>query len=169
MTEREALAVRLWNAGVLRMEETGRLPLRFVGEKALEGQMCEDILDALAELIRDHYASADCVLGGAWAERISLRLGLPLGLQPGARCPLVVTDTVTDGTELHALTAPIRESGASVAIAAVFSYGLEEAHRRLDKADVRLHWLTDLENAAAAGLQEGIVDFEEYEQLMSVL
>ena len=33
---------------------------------------------------------------------------------------------------------------------------------------MRLHWLTDLETAAAAALQEGRVDFETYDRLLEM-
>ena len=168
MTEKEKLAKLLWEIGALRLAE-GEVPLRWDPEAALKAEGARDtLLDALEAMARDHYASAQAVLGGPWAALLAQRLALPLNPPELPERPLAVTDAVTDGEELHALAAPIRASGASIAAAALFSFGLESARRRLDRADVRLHWLTDLETAAAVALQEGLVDFETYDRLLDI-
>ena len=66
------------------------------------------------------------------------------------------------------MAAPIWAAGASIAAAAIFNFGLPAARSRLDKADVRLHWLTDLETASAVALQEGRVDFDTYDRLLAM-
>ena len=167
MPDKESLARALWASGALKLSPAGDLPA-WDGEAALGNEaLCRDLLDALEEMARDHYASAQAVLGGPWAELLAKRLGLPLNPSPLPDRPLAVADAVLDGVSLHTLLAPIRESGASVAAAALFNYGLESARRRLDRADVRLHWLTDLETALAVALQDGRLDFEEYDRLMA--
>ena len=168
MTEKEELARLLWSSGALRLEE-GETPLRWEPEAALgDAQARTALLDALEALAREHYASAQALLGGPWAEALAERLGLPLNPAEIPGRPLAVTDAVTDGAELYGLAAPIRASGASIAAAALFNFGFSSARRRLDRADIRLHWLTDLETAAAVALQEGIVDFETYDRLLEM-
>ena len=168
MTEREELARLLWRCGALRLEE-GEKPLRWVPEAALEDEMARGaLLDALEAMVRDHYTSAQALLGGPWAALLAERLKLPLEPPQLPERPLAVTDAVADGAGLHALAAPIRAGGASIAAAAIFNFGFPSARRMLDKADVRLHWLTDLETAAAVALQEGLVDFETYDRLLEL-
>ncbi len=168
MTEREELAKLLWRCGALRLEE-GETLLRWVPEAALEnGEAREALLDALEAMVRDHYASAQALLGGPWAGLLAARLKLPLEPPETPERPLAVTDAVSHGTELYELTAPIRARGASIAAAAIFNFGFPSARRKLDRADVRLHWLTDLETAAAVALQEGLVDFETYDRLLEL-
>ena len=168
MTEREELALLLWQSGAISFSHEA-LPLRWDGDKALQPEIRERLLDALEAMVRDHYGAAEAVLGGEWAALLAARLGLPLNPAELPANPLAVEPFVADGEELLRQTLPIRQSGRSVAAAALFCCGLESARARLDQADVRLHWLTDLETAAAVGLQQGLVDFEEYDELLSVL
>ena len=168
MTEKEELARLLWDSEVLRLTE-GEPLLRWDPEAALGNEKTRAaLLDALEAMVRDHYASAQALLGGPWAELLAGRLGLPLNPAEIPPRALLVTDAVTDGEDLHALAAPLRARGVSIAAAALFNFGFPSARRRLDKADVRLHWLTDLETAAAAALQEGRVDFETYDRLLEM-
>jgi orotate phosphoribosyltransferase len=168
MTEKEELARLLWDSGALRLTE-GEEPLRWDASAVLaEERTREALLDALEAMARDHYASAQALLGGPWAALLAARLGLPLNPAEVPSRVLAVTDAVTDGADLHALAAPLRASGVSIAAAALFNFGFPSARRRLDKADVRLHWLTDLETAAAVALQEGRVDFETYDALLEM-
>ncbi len=168
LTEKEELARLLWRCGALRLAE-GDPPLVWEPEAALaDGEAREALLDALEAMVRDHYASAQALLGGPWAELLAGRLKLPLDPPETPERPLAVTDAVARGSELYALTAPIRGTGASIAAAAIFNFGFPSARRKLDRADVRLHWLTDLETAAAVALQEGLVDFETYDRLLEL-
>lgn len=168
VSEREELALLLWNCGAIKISD-GELPLCWNGEKALLPGTREKLLDALENMAREHYAAAEAVLGGEWARLLSERLGLPLNPAELPSNPLVVEPVIADGEDLLRLAAPIRESGKSVAAAALFQFGLESARQRLDKADVRIHWLTDLETAAAVGLQQGLLDFDAYDALLSIL
>ena len=168
MTEKEELARLLWEAGALRLRE-GEPPLCWEGESALEHAGARNaLLDALEAMVWDHYASAQALLGGPWAALLAQRLSLPLNPAEMPQRPLAVVDALADGAELYALAAPIRAGGSSIAAAALFNFGFPSARRRLDRADVRLHWLTDLETAAAVALQEGRVDFETYDLLLAM-
>ncbi len=168
MTDRETLARALWTAGVLELTE-GEIPLRWNSAAALENAEVKTLLlDALEELARDHYAAAEAVLGGEWASLLAERLVLPLNPRELPERLLAVEETVAAGEGLFALAASLRGEGKNVAAAALFNFGLDSVRRALDRADVRLHWLTDLETAAAAALQEGIADFETYDRLLEL-
>ena len=168
MTEKEELARLLWACGALCLEE-GERPLRWAPEAALGDERARGaLLDALEAMVRDHYAAAQALLGGSWAELLAGRLGLPLNPAELPERVLAVTDAVDDGSELYDLLSPIRASGVSAAAAALFNFGVPSLRRRLDRADIRLHWLTDLETAAAAALQEGLADFETYDRLLAM-
>ena len=168
MTEKEELVLLLWNCGALELCE-GPLPLRWNDAKALAGAR-EPILNALEALAKDHYAAAQAVVGDSpWAALLAERLGLPLDPPELPDRPLAVEAALSDGEGLLLRTAPVRESGRSIAAAVIFQFGLESARRRLDTADVRVHWLTDLETAAAVALQEGILEFEDYDRLLELL
>ncbi len=167
MADKEALARALWASGALS-PGPGDRPLVWNGGAALNNEdLRAALLDALEELARDHYAAARAVLGGPWAEALARRLELPLNPRVLPDRILAVEEVVSDGEELLALARPIRAAGASIAAAALFNFGLESARRRLDLADVRLHWLTDLETAAAVALQDGLLDFDDYDRLMA--
>ena len=66
-------------------------------------------------------------------------------------------------TVLNSFEAMQSASGQSIDTEAI-----QAARRKLDRADVRLHWLTDLETAAAVALQEGRVDFETYDRILAM-
>jgi hypothetical protein len=168
MTEKETLAKLLWEIGALRLAEGGA-PLRWVPEAALENEEARGaLLDAMTAMVKEHYASAQALLGGPWAGLLAQRLSLPLNPPELPARVLAVADAVGDGAELCSLAAPIRAGGVSIAAAAIFNFGFPAARRRLDRADVRLHWLTDLETAAAVALQGGSVDFETYDRLLEM-
>ena len=168
MTEKEEIARLLWTCGALCLGE-GEEPLRWVPEAALGDDKTRGaLLDALENMARDHYASARALLGGPWAALLAERLDLPVNPAELPARVLAVADAVSDGAALYALAAPIRASGVSIAAAAIFNFGFPSARRRLDRADVRLHWLADLETASAVALQEGRVDFETYDRLLEM-
>ena len=168
MSDREILARALWEAGVLELAE-GEIPLRWNSAAALENAQVRDLLlDALEEMARDHYAAAQAVLGGSWAALMAGRLCLPLNPKVPPERLLLAVETVAEGEELIALAASLRAEGKNVAAAALFNFGMTSARQALDRADVRLHWLTDLETAAAVAMQEGIADFETYDRLLEL-
>ncbi len=168
MNDRETLALALWEAGALELTE-GEVPLRWNPAAALENaELRTLLLDALEELARDHYAAAEAVLGGPWAALLARRLCLPLDPEELPERLLLVEETVAEGEALFTRAAALRGAGKNVAAAAIFCFGMDSARRALDRADVRLHWLTDLETAAAVALQEGLADFETYGRLLEL-
>ncbi len=168
MGDREILARALWEAGVLELTE-GEVPLRWDPTAALENARVRTLLlDALEELARDHYGAAEAVLGGPWAALLAERLCLPLNPKELPERLLLAEETVAEGEDLFALAASLRAEGKNVAAAALFNFGMASARRALDRADVRLHWLTDRETAAAGALQEGIADFETDDRVLEL-
>lgn len=166
-TDRENLAEELLAAGALRTEPGGENPLGWDGEAALaDAPLREALKEALAVLVREHYSAAEAVLGDAWGAETAAVLGLPFSPPELPRRPVVITGS-TDGLApyLPELTA-LRSAGGSPAAAVIWN-GRDEALRlRLDRADIRCHWLTDLESGAAAALRAGRLDFSDYCRLL---
>ena len=164
--KREALALRLIQGGALRPAPGKSPPLVWQGEAALANGELRGLLAAeLAETVRDHYPAAQA-LAGPWAEELAGRLGLPAaGEQWPDRTVLVCGGTGELIPFLDRLEA-MRRAGGSPAAAVILNGREEEVRLRMDRADVRCHWLTDLESAGAAALQNGYLDFEDYCRLL---
>jgi len=164
---REALALRCLEAGALAAERSAELPLRWDNMAALaDGELRGMLMRELLELARDHYGAAQAVLGDAWAEAAAPALGLPGVNGALPERPLLVLGSTEDiRGYLPALTA-LRQRGGSPAIAVVWNGREEDLRLALDRADIRCHWLIDLESAAAAALQQGLLDFETYCRLL---
>ncbi len=163
--KRELLAERLLEAGALEVRPGEEVPLRWNGAKALEDEALRDLLTtALVDLIRDHYSAADGVTGEDWAPILGEVLALPVS-GAGER-PLLVLGSTGEAPKYLSALAALRKSGGSPAIAVVWN-GREEGLRLcLDRADIRCHWLTDLESGAAAALRNGMLEFEDYCRLL---
>jgi len=166
MTEREELAQKLWGTGALKLS-AGEQPLLWDADAFWKAR--QPFAGALEALCRDHYAASEAVIGGPWAEELALRLGLPYAPPELPERVLLVLEAVgeRDGDIARALK--LRAGGRSVAAAAVFNFGRPALRRELDRSDLRLHWLTDLETAAAVALQGGIADFEDYDRLLALM
>jgi hypothetical protein len=163
--KRELLAERLLEAGALEVRPGEEVPLRWNGAKALEDDALRELLTAaLAELIRDHYSAADGVTGEEWAPILGMVLDLPVS-GAGER-PLVVLGSSGEVPKYLPALAELRKSGGSPAIAVVWNGREEELRLSLDRADIRCHWLTDLESGAAAALRKGLLDFADYCRLL---
>ncbi len=166
-TEREALAERLLTAEALQVEPGGEPPIRWAGERAWEDKELRRMLtEALAELVREHYAAGEAVLGDVWGEGTAALLGLSRAQEPLSGRPILITGS-SEGLKpyLSELTA-LRKAGGSPAAAVIWNSGDEELRLLLDRADIRCHWLTDLENAAAVALRTGSLDFSDYCRLL---
>ena len=165
--DRERLAERLLAAGALNVDPGAETPLSWAGERALaDPALRRELTEALADLVREHYSAGEAVLGDAWGEETAAVLGLPFAPEPLPARPVLVTGS-SDGLKpfLPALTA-LRKAGGSPAAAVIWNGGDEELRLLLDRADVRCHWLTDLENGAAAALRAGSLDFSDYCRLL---
>lgn len=165
--KREHLAEQLLEAGVLVPEPGGEVPLRWNGERALGNTaLCADLVSALADLARDHYSAADGVMGDGWGPALGKALGLPLFTDTLPESPLLVLGSTGEIPEYLPVLAELRRNGGSPAIAAVWNGREEDLRLALDRADIRCHWLTDLESGAAAALRLGMLDFEDYCRLL---
>lgn len=168
MTERELLAQLLLEEGVLQPAPGELPPFRWDGEAALKNEGVRTaLLRAFLDLMEEHYAKAGAVLGGDWAALLARESGLPLNPEPVPPTALLVEEVLLDGRALLDRALELQASGVNIATAVIFQYQQEQARALLDRADVRCHWLTDLETAAAVALQNGMVDFEEYDALLN--
>ena len=165
--KRELLAERLLEAGALTAEPGAEVPLRWQGEKALEDPELRALLaSALEELVRDHYAAAEGVLGDGWAQLLGETLNLPAVMEPLPQRPLLVLGSAEEIWEYLPALADLRRKGGSPAAAVIWNGREEELRLSLDRADIRCHWLTDLESGAAAALRNGMLEFEDYCRLL---
>ena len=160
---REILAERLLAAGALRVEPGAEPPLRWAEEGAREDPVLQrELTEALAAMVREHYSAGDAVLGDAWGEKTAGLLGLPYAPDVLPERPVLIVST-SDGVRpyLQELT-ELRKAGGSPAAAVIWNADDEDLRLALDQADIRCHWLTELECGAAAALQTGSLDFADY-------
>ncbi len=164
---REDLAERLLECGALAVMPGEAVPLRWAGEKALEDPALRELVTReLEALVREHYAAAEAVMGDVWSRALEKDLGLPAAGEPLKGATLLVLGSTGDiPAYLPALTA-LRSRGGSPAIAVIWNGREDELRLRLDRADIRCHWLTDLELGASAALRRGLLDFEDYCRLI---
>lgn len=161
---RDKIAERMLRSGALRTAPGTEEPLVWDDAAALaDAELREELCGALAELIRDHYAAADAVLGGAWAKRTAELLGLPYRPEQAPERPVLIAPLIGEAeAALKELLLPVKRKGGSPAAAVLYQNGNEKARAAMDRADVRCHWLTDLEAAAGEALRSGLLDFEDY-------
>ena len=165
--KREQLAALCLESGALFAGPGEEPPLGWRSGRALEAaELRQRLTEELTELVREHYSAGEAVLGDRWAEEAAAALKLPFALEPLPLRPILILDSASDIRPwLPRLTA-LRESGGSPAIAVVWNGGEEDLRLRLDRADIRCHWLLDLESAAAAALQRGLLELEDYCRLI---
>jgi len=165
--DREDLAERLFAAGALKIETGAENPLLWAGDAAgTDAALRQMLTAALADLVREHYAAGEAVLGDGWGAETASVLGLPFAPETLPARPVLITGALRDlPPYLPALTA-LRKSGGSPAVAVIWNGGDEELRLLLDREDIRCHWLTDLESAAAAALRTGKLDFSDYCRLL---
>ena len=160
---RDEIAEMMLTGGAVKARSGTEKPLLWDDEAAFgNAALCTALCSALAALIREHYAAADAVLGGKWAERTAKLAELPYQPRKTPQRPVFVAPLIGEAEAALGLLLPIRENGGSPAAAVLYQDGNERARIRMDKADVRCHWLTDLEAVAAVALQNGSLDFEDY-------
>ena len=163
--KRVDLAARLLAAGALTL---GPEPsLRWSSRNAVGDEpLRRELALALAELVREHYSAAEALIGDEWAEVAGELLGLPPVREALPDRPVLILGSAEEICAYLPELITLRRSGGSPAIAVIWNGGDEDLRRRLDRADIRCHWLTDLESAAAAALQSGALDFDDYCHLL---
>lgn len=161
--ERDEIAELMLKKGAVKVQTGTGSPLLWDDEAAFGCiELREALCEALAALIREHYAAADAILGGKWAEQTARLVPLPYQPEKTPERPVFVAPLIGEAVAALGQLLPIRKNGGSPAAAVLYQNGSEEARVRMDKADVRCHWLTDLEAVAAAALQSGRIGFEAY-------
>jgi orotate phosphoribosyltransferase len=146
------------------------------------------IKSAFVEVIRTHFQLPEVVAGvatGAIAQGalVAEAMNLPFiyvrasakehgrknmiegRISPGKRVVVIEDLVSTGGSSLKAVEA-IREAGGEViGMAAIFSYGFQEASENFAQADVALVTLTDYHSLIETALETGYISQEEVELL----
>lgn len=165
--KREALAERCLEAGALVPKPGEDTPLVWDNARAQAAPgLREWLTEELVGLVREHYSAGEALLGDDWAREVSRAAGLPLAedVLP-ARSILILGSSREIAACLPRLAA-LRRAGGSPAVAVIWNGREEGLLLALDRADIRCHWLLDLESGAAAALQSGRLDFADYCRLL---
>ena len=149
----------------------------------------DDIENGLAALIREHFPTAEVLMGTATAgiahAAITAHLmGLPMGyvrsgakdhgrqnqiegrLEPGQRVVVVEDLISTGGSVIDAVNA-LRDAGAEVlGIVSIFTYGMKKGIERLAAAGVRNESLTNFDVIAEEAAKEGYIRPEDVARLI---
>ena len=139
-----------------------------------------DVENGLAALIREHYPTAEVLMGTstagiAHAAITAHLMGLPMGyvrsgakdhgrqnqiegrLEKGQRV-VVVEDLISTGGSVLEVVNVLRDAGAEVlGIVSIFTYGMRKGLERLAGAKVENHSLTDYDTIAAVAAEEGYI------------
>ena len=165
--ERELLAERLLEACALRVDPGAEKPLVWAEEKAWEDpELRRELTEALAALVREHYSEGEAVLGDAWGAKTAALLDLPYAPEALPLRPVLILGASEELWPYLPELTQLRKAGGSPAAAVIWNGGDEELRLALDRADIRCHWLTDLECGAAAALRAGSLDFSDYCRLL---
>ena len=149
-----------------------------------------DVENGLAQLVREHYPQAECLMGTstagiAHAAITAHILELPMGyvrsgakdhgrknqiegrLLPGQKV-VVIEDLISTGGSVLEVVDVLRENGAEVlGIASIFTYGMKKSVDRLAQAKVKNVSLTDLDTVAEAAAAEGYIKPEDRARLLA--
>ena len=145
--------------------------------------------NGLAALIREHYPTAEALMGTstagiAHAAITAQILGLPMGyvrsgakdhgrqnriegrLIPGQRV-VVVEDLISTGGSVIEVVEALREEGAEVlGVVCIFTYGMKKGLERLSAAKVEHISLCDFDAVAAAAAESGYIRPADVERLI---
>ena len=140
----------------------------------------DDIENGLAALIREHFPTAEVLMGTATAgiahAAITAHLmGLPMGyvrsgakdhgrqnriegrLLPGQKV-VVVEDLISTGGSVIEVVDALREEGAEVlGVVSIFTYGMKKGLERLANANVKNVSLTNFDVIARCAAEEGYI------------
>ncbi len=149
-----------------------------------------DVEKGLAQLVREHYPQAECLMGTstagiAHAAITAHLLELPMGyvrsgakdhgrknqiegrLLPGQKV-VVIEDLISTAGSVLEVVDVLRQNGAEVlGIASIFTYGMKKSVDRLAQADVKNVSLTDLDTVALAASSEGYIKPEDQARLLA--
>lgn len=149
-----------------------------------------DLLEtAFAQLVASNFPGFDSLFGVATAgvphaAIIAHLLNTPMGyvraeakdhgrenriegrLKAGERV-VVIEDLISTGESAVEAVTALREAGATVlGVASIFTYGLAESTASFEKADIKAVSLTNLDAAALAAYNGGLLDKSGYDKLL---
>ena len=147
-----------------------------------------DVETGLAALIKEHYSTAEVLMGTstagiAHAAITAHMLGMPMGyvrsgakdhgrqnqiegkLEKGQKV-VVVEDLISTGGSVIEVVNVLREAGAEVlGIVSIFTYGMKKGLERLAAADVKNISLTDFDCVIRTAADEGYIRPEDVARL----
>lgn len=149
-----------------------------------------DIENALAEVVKEHYPEAEVLMGTstagiAHAAITAHILGMPMGyvrsgakdhgrknqiegrLEPGQKV-VVIEDLISTGGSVIEVVDVLREAGAEVlGVASIFTYGMQKGLSRLAEAQVKNISLTNFDVIAECAAEEGYIRPEDVAHLIA--
>ena len=149
-----------------------------------------DIENALAEVVKEHYPEAEVLMGTstagiAHAAITAHILGMPMGyvrsgakdhgrknqiegrLEPGQKV-VVIEDLISTGGSVIEVVDVLREAGAEVlGVASIFTYGMQKGLFRLAEAQVKNISLTNFDVIAECAAEEGYIRPEDVARLIA--
>ena len=149
-----------------------------------------DIENALAEVVKEHYPEAEVLMGTstagiAHAAITAHILGMPMGyvrsgakdhgrknqiegrLEPGQKV-VVIEDLISTGGSVIEVVDVLREAGAEVlGVASIFTYGMQKGLSRLAEAQVKNISLTNFDVIAECAAEEGYIRPEDVARLIA--
>lgn len=146
--------------------------------------------EGLAEIIREHYAECEVLMGTstagiAHAAITGHIMGLPMGyvrgsakdhgrtnqiegkLSPGQKV-VVIEDLISTGGSVLDTVKALRDAGAEVlGIASIFTYGMAKGIERMAQAQIKNVSLCDLDTLVQVAAQENYIKQEDVQRLLA--
>lgn len=150
----------------------------------------KDVEKGIAELIKTHYPTCDCVMGTstagiAHAAIVADILDLPMGYvrasskdhgrnnQIEGRCEkgsnvVVIEDLISTAGSCIEVVEVLREAGANVlGIASIFTYGMKKAATRCAEHNVQCVSCSNLDTLIEVAVEEGYIDANQVPKLLA--
>ena len=149
----------------------------------------KDVEQGLAQLVKDNFPDAECLMGTATAGIAHAALAadildLPMGyVRGGAKSHgrnnriegvvkegmkvVVVEDLISTGGSVIEAVNALRDEGADVlGVVSIFTYGMRKGIERLKEADVKNISLTNFDVIAEVAAEEGYIRPDDIERLI---
>lgn len=147
-----------------------------------------DIEEGLAQLVKEYYPEAECLMGTATAgiahaalaaEILKMPMGYVRGgakkhgrnnqiegvVKPGMKVVVVEDLLSTGGSSIECVEA-LREAGCEVlGLVAIFTYGLPAAQENFEKANCKFVTLTDYETLIPVAVEHNYIDKTDMDKL----
>lgn len=149
----------------------------------------DDVENALAEIVREHYPECEMVMGTstagiAHAALVGNILNLPMGYvrgsskdhgrnnkiegkcEPGTKV-VVIEDLISTGGSCIDVVDSLREVGAEVlGIASIFTYGMQKSVDRLEEAKVKNVSASNVDVLVEVAAEEGYIKPEDKDRII---